>query len=78
MVIVSVLGKFVFIDQLKEIENKNTSTTDRRFHTFGEAVSIMNIELYIELYILFPISLILYIRLDDVSLKLLEPQLVHL
>lgn len=74
MVIVSVPGKFVFIDLLKEIENKNTSTINRRFHTFGEAVSIMNIELYI----LFPISLILYIRLDDVSLKLLEPQLVHL
>lgn len=47
MVISSVPGKFVFIEQLKEIENKNknTSTIDRHFHTFGEAISIINIEL---------------------------------
>lgn len=45
MVICSVPGEFVFIEQLKEIENKNknTSTIDRHFHTFGEAISITNI-----------------------------------
>lgn len=41
MVIVSVPGKFVITDQLTEIENKNTSTIDILFHTFG-TVNIMN------------------------------------
>lgn len=48
MVIVSVPGKFVFIDQLKEIKNKNNSTIDILFHTFGEAINIIDIELYME------------------------------
>lgn len=43
MVIVSVPGKFVITDQLKQIENKNTYTIDTLFHTFRE-VNIMNTE----------------------------------
>lgn len=46
MVIVSVPGKFVITDQMKETENKNASMIDTIFHTYG-TVNTMNAELYI-------------------------------
>lgn len=49
------------------------------FHTFGEAVNIMNTELQMgENWFLFSVRLTLCIRLDDISLGLVEPQFVHL